>query len=68
MSERGIDVNVNSLDEDEVPNPAQPWKVARRCIRMACGTTRHDSQVAEARKPSTGLKHFRLQRRVDAIL
>ena len=42
MSERGIDVTVDSLDEDEVPNPAQPWEVARRCIRTACAADEHD--------------------------
>ena len=42
MSERGIDVDVAALDEDEVPTPAQPWEVAKRCIREACPADGHD--------------------------
>ena len=42
MSVRAIDVDVSTLDEDDVPVPHHSWEVAKRCIRRACFAEDHD--------------------------
>lgn len=42
MTFGALDVDPDTLDEDDVPVPHHPWSTAKRCIREACPAGEHE--------------------------